>query len=555
MPDHHNSQEYLKARILDLEKENKILTEFADLSSDWFWEQDTEFRFTRFFGMSTQKLRRDQQLFIGQLRWEMPIHGLTPEELSTHIECCEQHKPFHDFEYEVPGNDNQLQRYVISGSPLFDQDGTFTGYHGVGRNITELRTAQNAVAKSQRQLFQILQGSPIPTFVIDQSHTVTHWNKACEMLTGLSSAEVINQQNSWRGFYLEPRPTLADLVVENVPLMTVKKHYGNKLALSTLINGAYGAEDFFPNMGSSGLWLNFNASPLLDTQGNIIGAIETLQNVTDRVLAEQTERKHYVELQQAHIELQDTIQQLVEAKKLAGFGRLVSGIAHELNTPLGNILLSLSSSQQLLSELTSNFNQSTLSKRQMTEFIKEATESQTLMSENLNRCINLIQRFKELRSDQELSSPAIFHPSEAINDVFILVEHECAKRNISLRNNIAPELSMTNDQGVFEQIAFSLLENSLIHGLMDAGEFIVNSSITNKELIITFADNGSGMDEKALSQAFDPFFSSQMGQGTSGLGLYRVFNLVTAVLGGKVSIHNLDPGLMVSLSLPHEKKA
>jgi len=552
MPNTENSFEQLQARIIELEKENKSLTEFAELSSDWFWEQDDKCRFTRFFGMSTEKLHRDQQLFIGKLRWEMPIHGLSKNEIDAHIQCCMQHKPFHDFEYKVPGDDGQLQHYMISGKPIFNTEGLFTGYHGVGRNITVLRAAQNEVANSQRQLLQILQGSPIPTFVIDHNHTITHWNKACEVLTGRSAQDAINQKNSWEGFYIGSRPTMADFVVDKMPPNAIKQHYGDKFAFSKLINGAYEGEEFFPNMGSTGLWLFFNASPLLDADGNTVGAIETLQNVTDRVLAEQTERKHHLALQETHHNLQDTMQQLIEAKKLAGLGRLVAGVAHELNTPLGNILLGLSSSQQLLAELTSSFQQNTLSKKQLAEFISEENLSQNLMNDNLKCGINLINRFKELSSDEAHKEASSFHPYNTIENIFLLVTNECQTRGVSLKNNIPSDMKITSHQTVFEQIAFSLLENSLRHGFKDTGQFSVDYQSSENHISFHFSDNGIGMDDKTLNHAFDPFYSSSLGQGTSGLGLYRVFNLASAVLGGKVSIQNLDVGLRVSLTFPYQ---
>lgn len=129
------------------------LKDFAELSADWFWEQDAEFRFTRFFGLSTEKLRRNQSDFLGKRRWDMHISGITPEQLAQHIAAYERHVPFRDFEYEVPGDGGAVQVYSISGTPVFNARAEFVGYHGVGRNITELRMAERA----QRQHWQELQ--------------------------------------------------------------------------------------------------------------------------------------------------------------------------------------------------------------------------------------------------------------------------------------------------------------------------------------------------------------------------------------------------------------
>lgn len=553
MSDDNSPESNLRARILHLEQENQLFSDFAELSSDWFWEQNEEFRFVRFYGMSTEKLRRNQDLFIGKLRWEMPIEGITPQQLQEHIDTYQQHRSFRDFEYEVMGDNGQVQHYSISGTPFFDSNGEFRGYRGTGRNITDLHAAQKAVADSQQQLLQILQGNPIPTFVIDKSHCITHWNHACVSLTGIPEHQAIGSNKSWRGFYPSSRPTMADLVVESAPAEKVRQHYGNKFALSTLISGAYEAEDFFPSMGDDGYWLHFNASPLISSDGEIIGAIETLQNVTDRVRAELTEKERLRELQQAHLDLHATIEQLAEAKKLASLGRLIAGVAHELNTPLGNILLGLSSAQSSLSHLEDAFNGSTLSKTQLTEFLSESHSSIELINHNLTRSINLIHRFKELASDPEHNPAGSFRPYEVIQALLKISEKECMRKSITLTNDVPPGLTIYNYQSAFEQVIFSLIENSLTHGIKEGpGHILISVSEQENQLVFHFSDDGIGMSDESKKHAFDPFYTSHMGHGTAGLGLYRVYNLVTSVMGGSIHIKNHQSGVCVLITLPHQ---
>ncbi|WP_415906148.1 ATP-binding protein [Neptuniibacter sp. QD72_48] len=545
------SIEALEKKIRELEEENEILSDFAGLSSEWFWEQDASFRFVRFWGMLTEKLQRKQSLFIGKRRWEMPIQGLTDEEIQAHIDCYEQHLPFRDFEYEVPGNDGAIQHYSVSGKPAYDREGNFTGYRGVGRNLTLLHNAQKAVRASQQQLSQILQGSPIATFVIDKEHKVTHWNKACEALTGVPANEAIGRDDSWRGFYAESRPTMADLVVDNAPVAKIREYYDYHFAVSSLISGACEAEDLFPNIGPSGHWLHFNASPLLDTEGNTVGAIETLQDITDRVKAQQAEKDHHLKLKRAHEELQSTLQQLVEAKKLAGLGRLVSGVAHELNSPLGNILLGLTTAQNNLEEIQQSFECKNLSQSQLSQYLETAAESIVLMDHNLNRSINLINRFKELSSDTKTKITSNFSLQEVALGVFGAYQHRCAERQIDLVTAVPSNLMICSNEEALEQILVSLLENSLNHAQLGEGSRI-ELTVTNVKsgIEIGFSDNGKGMNEKAKEHAFDPFFSSKMGHGTSGLGLYRVYNLVSVVLGGSINLYNNEPGLLVKITLP-----
>ncbi len=266
---------------ITIASEMHALRDFAELSAEWFWEQDAEFRFTRFFGRATEKLRRNESDFLGKRRWDMPIHGVTPEQLAEHIATYERHEAFRDFDYEVPGVGGIIQYYSVSGTPVFDPQGVFLGYHGVGRNVTELRLGELAIKASERQLSQIVDGSPIPTFVLDARHRVTHWNRACEKLTRLNAKEMLGQSNTWRAFYPAPRPSMADFVLSAATDEVIARSY-EQFSHSSLIAGACEAQGFFPLMGDGGRWLYFTAAPLRDAQGKLTGAMETLQDITDQ---------------------------------------------------------------------------------------------------------------------------------------------------------------------------------------------------------------------------------------------------------------------------------
>lgn len=144
---------------------------------------------------------------------------------------------------------------------------------------------------------QILQKSLIPTFVIDSNHIITHWNMACERLTGFSAGEMIGTGKQWLAFYSKKKPVMADLIVDKVSKDEVGRHFGNGVRNSTYIDGANEAEGFFPDLGKSGRWLFFTAVPLKNDQGKIIGAIETLQNITARKQTEEALIKAQQELE------------------------------------------------------------------------------------------------------------------------------------------------------------------------------------------------------------------------------------------------------------------
>jgi PAS domain S-box-containing protein len=136
-------------------------------------------------------------------------------------------------------------------------------------------------------LAKIIDGSSIPSFVINKQHRVIYWNTALEALSGIKRDKVIGTDQQWRPFYTEKRPSMADLIVDGAPLTEIAGYYSGQHGKSSLIEGAYEAEDFFPDMGEQGKWLHFTASPIRDNDGKKIGAIETLEDITERKHAEE----------------------------------------------------------------------------------------------------------------------------------------------------------------------------------------------------------------------------------------------------------------------------
>jgi len=194
------------------------------------------------------------------------------------------------------GNGGKWLRFTAA--TLRDSKGRIIGAIETLKDITDFRIAGDALRESEQRLKTVLEGLPVPTFVIDRDHIVTHWNKALEVMSGITADEVVGTRQQWKAFYEKERPCMADLLVDELPYK-VPVWYAGKCNKSELIEDAYEATDFFPALGRGGKWLRFTAAALKDSSGILQYAIETLEDITARKLAEdalrESERK-YMEL-------------------------------------------------------------------------------------------------------------------------------------------------------------------------------------------------------------------------------------------------------------------
>lgn len=173
----------------------------------------------------------------------------------------------------------------ISLSPYFSENGELIAITKIVRDITA-RVKHEAEIAAQRQLTSaMIEGQSVATFMIDAEHRVVQWNKACEALTGKSATEMIGKADAWRGFYDSPRPVLADLVLDD--LRHDAKNYYDKEGESTLTENGWHAEAWFDRLGGKRRYAIFDATPIRDADGNVIGALETLQDITQQKNIEQ----------------------------------------------------------------------------------------------------------------------------------------------------------------------------------------------------------------------------------------------------------------------------
>ena len=191
------------------------------------------------------------------------------------------------YEQKVVRKDGTVHTIKISTS-VVQVNGKPEGFQHVARDVTEEQSMAEMLA-------EITNGSPIPTFVIDKRHKITHWNPALHSLSGLGPLEMLGTDWQWKAFYPQERPTLADLIVEGAEVSEIEIYYQGKFKKSTLMEGAYEAEDFMPSLRETGRWLHFTASPIKNSSGETIASLEALQDITEEKRMQESMR-YYVQL-------------------------------------------------------------------------------------------------------------------------------------------------------------------------------------------------------------------------------------------------------------------
>ncbi|AOW12505.1 hypothetical protein LPB72_15720 [Hydrogenophaga crassostreae] len=208
---------------------------------------------------------------------------------------------------------------------------------------SDVQHVQTSLIGMSEMMRQIIDSAPIASFVIDRNDTVTHWNAACENMTGLTRRELLGSKTAWRAFYEAERPTLANLIVEGADEGRMKAHYADLLRPSQAVRGGYEAEAFFPQFGQHGAWLFITAAPLLDAAGDLIGAIETLQDVTERRRSEEALHDHRAELERLVLlrtnELAATARELERFVAAAPYGVAYTrgGMVQRVNAAMAQI--------------------------------------------------------------------------------------------------------------------------------------------------------------------------------------------------------------------------
>jgi len=272
----------------------------------------------------------------------------------------------------------------------------------------------------------------------------------------------------------------------------------------------------------------------------VSGANEVLfmiRNISDRKQAELAIYKKNAELAKTLDELKATQKQLVESEKYASLGSMVAGIAHEVNTPVGNSLMAASILENATIKFNESFNRGELKKSSLQAYLQKAKSSSEILLANLQRAAELIQNFKQVAVDQSSIEQRNFPVKDYIEKILISLDPQIkyTPHQVTVRGDHA--IVMRSYPGALSQIVTNLVMNSLTHayqGLDKIGQLQFELTQQDDKVIIIYSDDGKGIPEASLTKIFEPFFTTARDKGGSGLGLHIIYNLVTQNLKGSI---------------------
>jgi signal transduction histidine kinase/PAS domain-containing protein len=259
------------------------------------------------------------------------------------------------------------------------------------------------------------------------------------------------------------------------------------------------------------------------------------------------------ELTTALDNLSMTQDELVRRDKLAALGTLVAGVAHELNTPIGNSLVMATTMSERIRTLQRDV-QGGLRRSVLESFLSQAAEADEVVVRNLTRAAGLVDSFKRIAVDAASSQRRCFQLDRLVTELILPLQAAVKDRDLTVIEDIGPNLELDSYPGPLGQALTHLFENSVLHGFdgRTAGTITLRARATaSGEVELTLADNGAGIAPAQLARIYDPFYTSRLGHGSSGLGLYITHNIVTGVLGGRIEAASTPgQGTCFTLLLP-----
>src|SRR5450830_52893 len=262
-------------------------------------------------------------------------------------------------------------------------------------------------------------------------------------------------------------------------------------------------------------------------------------------------------LNSALTRLQEAQSELVRQEKLASLGRLVAGVAHEINTPLGICVTATSHLVQELKLVKEDLAAGQLDEDGLNGFFDTIDQSLRVMTTNTQRAAALVRSFKQVAVDQSSDNIRNFNLAKYVAEVLLSLQPKLKGKPVKIDVNCPGDIQMESFPGAVSQIVTNMVVNSLVHGFDEeqGGTIRITGRLDGEHVLFDYSDDGIGMDQETLGQLFDPFFTTKRGSGGSGLGAHILYNLVTGPLGGTIKVNSAPGmGLHYQLRFPRDQR-
>jgi PAS domain S-box-containing protein len=432
-----------------------------------------------------------------------------------------------EFEYQARAKDGSVLWLSDSATAARDESGKVARYEGTVRDITDQKRAEEAIAEGRRLLQQVIDTVPAVINVKDRQLRYVLMNRYMAGIFGIEPIDAIGH-------------TTSNLMSR---YGAQKTDENDKRVLASGRGLGFYEEEYLDSRGELRQWL-VNKMPLLDADGEIEHIVTVALDIGERKRGEQEMRKAKDAAEAALRNLRETQNSLIEAEKLAALGRLVAGVAHEVNNPVGISLTVASSLERKTALFAAEVARGDLRRSSLNDYLASSRDASSQLVANLNRAAELIQSFKQVAADRNYSDQRAFDIADLTEQVVMSLRPGLRKHNLTLTLDCQPNLNMNSYPGPYGQVLTNLFLNSVAHAFPDGKPGLVDIKVreSGKDNVeIIFSDNGCGMSLDVRRRAFDPFFTTRRDQGGTGLGLHIVYSIVTNRLGGRLDLDS-EPG-------------
>ncbi len=460
-----------------------------------------------------------------------------PSARNEYLRHMEQDGMVREFEYRVRTRDGSILWLSDSATVTRDDRSGAVQFEGSVRDITNQIRTEAALDETRRHLQQVIDTVPAVINVKDTNLRYILMNRYMAGIFGIEPESAIGQTTS----ELMSRYGASKSNSHDTEVLATGKGLG------------FYEEEYLDASGAMRQWM-VNKVPLLGVDGNIESIVTVALDIGERKRTEQEMRKARDAAEAALKNLRETQESLIETEKLAALGRLVAGVAHEVNNPVGISLTVASSLERRCALIADEMAKGSLRRSTLNEFISANRDAATQLVANLNRAAELIQSFKQVAVDRNFSHRRSFDISDLTEQLVTSLRPGSRKQNLTLTVDCEPGLVMNSYPGAYGQVLTNLFLNSVAHAFPDGAPGSIQIRITpyrDNEIELLFSDDGCGMNAEVRRRAFDPFFTTRRDQGGTGLGLHIVYSLVTNRLGGRINLETAPgKGTQIQIILP-----